>query len=130
MVATSVTFAKVTNKPHVYMQGTAITEAEEFYNVYKLNVVQIPSRLPNRRQDFAPRMFLCNEQKLVSIYVVVMQAYWRQRPVLIGTASVSESEDIFRLLKGTLWAPFEFPLDYWYYDLKGMRRSPGSNCVR
>lgn len=111
------------------LQGTAITEAEEFHDVYKLNVVQIPSRLPNQRLDHAARMFLYNEEKLASIYIVVMQAYWQQRPVLIGTSSVEESEKIFRLLEGTLWDPFEFASDWWRYELNGMRRSPGRNAV-
>ena len=106
-----------------------MTEAEEFYDVYKLNVVQIPSRLPNRRRDHPARMFLFHEHKLVSIFIVVMQAYWQQRPVLIGTSSVDESEKIFRLLNGTLWAPNEFESDWWRYGLTGMRRAPKRNAV-
>lgn len=128
-VTTHVAAATAAVKPNLCMQGTAITEAEEFHDVYKLNVVQIPSRLPNRRCDHPARMFLYNEHKLISIYIVVMQAYWQQRPVLIGTSNVEESEKIFRLLEGTLWEPLEFESNWWRYGLTGMRRFPGRNAV-
>lgn len=85
------------------MQGTAITEAEEFHNVYKLNVIQVPSRLPNKRLDHDPVLFVSNEYKLLTVYVMVMQAYWQQRPVLIGTSSVEESEAIQWVLEGKEW---------------------------
>ena len=80
------------------MQGTAITEAEEFFHVYKLNVIQVPSRLPNRRRDYPPRLFVSRIEKLLSVYKYVMASCHQQRPVLIGTSSVSESEAILSLL--------------------------------
>ena len=80
------------------LQGTAITEAREFYEVYGLNVVEVPSRLPNIRIDHAPRLFTHRVDRLVSLYLIVMEAHQRGRPVLIGTASVAESEQIDILL--------------------------------
>ena len=80
------------------MQGTAITEAEEFFHVYKLNVIQVPSRLPNRRRDYPTRLFVSRIEKLLSVYKYVMASCHQQRPVLIGTSSVSESEAILSLL--------------------------------
>ena len=88
------------------MQGTAITEAEEFYNVYKLNVIQVPSRLPNQRLDHDPVLFVSSNSKLINLYVMVMQAHWHQRPVLIGTSSVDESEEIQWLLEGKRWPKY------------------------
>ena len=103
------------------MQGTAMTEAEEFFNVYKLNVIQVPSRLPNQRLDHPSRLFTNRNEKLLSIYVTVMQAHWRDRPVLIGTSSVAESEVILEVLEGLLWTPFEIEQQYRSCDLKGWK---------
>lgn len=84
------------------LQGTAITEAREFYEVYGLNVVEVPSRLPNIRIDHAPRLFTHRIDRLVSLYLIVMEAHQKGRPVLIGTASVAESEQIDILLQEPL----------------------------
>ena len=99
----------------VDMQGTAITEAEEFYNVYKLNVVQVPSRLPNQRIDHEPVLFVDFATKLINIYVMATQAHSRQRPVLIGTSSVEESEAIQQVLEGKMWPKMDpiMPWEVW-----------------
>ena len=52
-----------------------MTEAEEFYSVYKLNIIQVPSRLPSRRRDHLSRVYVSTEYKLLSLYMIVMQAY-------------------------------------------------------
>lgn len=110
----------------VDVQGTAITEAEEFYNVYKLNVVQVPSRLPNQRIDHDPVLFANNQLKLISVYAIAMQALWQERPVLIGTSSVEESEAIQQVLEGKRWPKGSgiFPWEVWMkLDLmKDLRR--------
>ena len=102
-----------------------MTEAEEFFNVYKLNVIQVPSRLPNQRLDHAPRLFIGREDKLMSIYVTVMQAHWRNRPVLIGTSSVDESEVILGVLQAQRWAESKIPEVYLGCDLKGWKHRHG-----
>ena len=68
--------------------------------MYNLNVVEVPSRLPNRRLDHKARLFPDQSGKMISIYQIVMKAHEEQRPVLIGTSSVEESELIKELLVG------------------------------
>ena len=89
----------ISTKPEcLFSHGTAATEAPEFFEVYDLNVVEVPSRLPNQRIDHKPRLFPDRRGKLISIYQIVMKAHWDRRPVLIGTSSVEESELIQKLL--------------------------------
>ncbi len=85
---------------HAVLQGTATTEAAEFYNVYNLNVMEVPSRLPNQRIDHPARMFADRDAKMISLYMTVMEAQAQDRPVLIGTSSVSDSEQIEQVLSG------------------------------
>ena len=66
--------------------------------MYGLNVVEVPSRLPNIRIDHEPRLFLHHNERLVSLFLIVMEAHHQGRPVLIGTASVEESQHIFDML--------------------------------
>ncbi|DBA84483.1 TPA: hypothetical protein ACH3X1_006102 [Trebouxia sp. C0004] len=82
------------------MTGTAATEAAEFFDVYKLNVVEVPSRLPDQRIDHRCRMYADRWSKLISLYQIVLEAHAENRPVLIGTSSVAESEQVEGLLMG------------------------------
>ncbi|KAL0025616.1 hypothetical protein WJX79_008377 [Trebouxia sp. C0005] len=82
------------------MTGTAATEAAEFFDVYNLNVVEVPSRLPDQRVDHGCRLYADRWAKLISLYQTVLEAHAQHRPVLIGTSSVAESEQVEGLLKG------------------------------
>ena len=82
------------------VQGTAATEAAEFFDVYNLNVVEVPSRLPDQRVDHSCRMYVDRWAKLISLYQIVLEAHAQDRPVLIGTSSVEESEQVEGLLMG------------------------------
>ncbi|DBA97691.1 TPA: hypothetical protein ACH3X3_012580 [Trebouxia sp. C0006] len=82
------------------MTGTAATEAAEFFDVYNLNVVEVPSRLPDQRDDHGCRLYADRGGKLISLYQIVLEAHAQDRPVLIGTSSVAESEQIEGLLMG------------------------------
>lgn len=66
--------------------------------MYGLNVVEVPSRLPNIRIDHDPRLFYFQSDRLVSLFLIVLEAHVNARPVLIGTASVDESQRIYDLL--------------------------------
>ena len=66
--------------------------------MYGLNVVEVPSRLPNIRIDHEPRLFYFQSDRLVSLFLIVLEAHVNGRPVLIGTASVDESQRIYDLL--------------------------------
>jgi preprotein translocase subunit SecA len=74
------------------MTGTAATEAEEFYQIYKLNVVSIPTHLPCIRSDKEDFIFLNQSAKYRAIVEDVKVRYEKGQPVLIGTVAVETSE--------------------------------------
>lgn len=76
------------------MTGTAATEAEEFYNIYKLNVVSIPTHRPMIRDDKPDLIFLGEHGKFNAIAEDVKERYKKQQPVLIGTIAVETSEKL------------------------------------
>ncbi len=81
------------------MTGTALTEAEEFHKIYKLEVVVIPTNEPMIRQDFPDRIYPDEKIKFKAVVREVEQLYHEKRPVLIGTVSIEKSEILSDLLK-------------------------------
>ncbi|MBS7576332.1 MULTISPECIES: accessory Sec system translocase SecA2 [unclassified Enterococcus] len=73
------------------MTGTAMTDAEEFRETYQMDVVEIPTNKPLCRVDHPDQIFLTNEAKMKASLEVVKEAIKSQRPILIGTSSVSMS---------------------------------------
>lgn len=80
------------------MTGTAATEAEEFYKIYKLEVVSIPTNRPMIRQDKPDLIFLTKNAKYASIVEDVRERYKKGQPVLIGTVAIETSEFISAVL--------------------------------
>lgn len=102
----SMTFATVTiqNYFRMYnklagMTGTALTEAEEFYKIYKLEVMVIPTNKPMIRQDFPDRIYKDEESKYKAVVQEVEELYKNKQPVLIGTVSIEKSEALSNMLK-------------------------------
>ncbi|MCX6825972.1 MAG: preprotein translocase subunit SecA, partial [candidate division Zixibacteria bacterium] len=81
------------------MTGTAETEAQEFWNIYKLDVVCIPTNEPVRRIDFNDQIYLSRREKYNAIIEEIIGCYNSSRPVLVGTISVEVSETLSRMLK-------------------------------
>jgi preprotein translocase subunit SecA len=81
------------------MTGTAATEAEEFYKIYKLDVVVIPTNKPMVREDKPDLIFLNKDAKAASIVKDVKERYEKRQPVLIGTVAVESSEELSEALK-------------------------------
>ena len=81
------------------MTGTALTEAEEFYNIYKLNVVSIPTNKNMIRKDFNDQIFRTEEEKNYAIVKKVKECNAKKQPVLVGTTSIEKSEKISKLFK-------------------------------
>ena len=81
------------------MTGTAMTEAEEFHNIYKLDVVSIPTNKIMVRQDKNDLIFLTERAKYRAIVEDVKERYKKGQPVLIGTIAVEKSEALSRVLK-------------------------------
>lgn len=81
------------------MTGTAMTEAEEFYRIYNLDVVSVPTNLPMVRDDKSDLIFLTEEAKYKAIVNDVKERYKKKQPVLIGTVAVETSERLSNFLK-------------------------------
>ncbi|MBD3170021.1 MAG: preprotein translocase subunit SecA [candidate division Zixibacteria bacterium] len=81
------------------MTGTAVTEAEEFYKIYKLDVVCIPTNKPVRRIDYDDNIYRTKREKYNSIIEEIVEKHEQGRPVLVGTVSVEVSETLSRMLK-------------------------------
>lgn len=80
------------------MTGTAATEAEEFYRIYKLGVVSVPTNKPMIRTDKSDLIFLTRRAKFNSIVEDVKERYVRKQPVLIGTVAIETSELLSHVL--------------------------------
>jgi len=81
------------------MTGTAMTEAEEFYEIYKLDVVEVPTNRPMVRKDFNDKIFRTEKEKYNAIIKEIVSANEKKQPVLIGTTSIEKSERISKILK-------------------------------
>ncbi|MEL6674496.1 MAG: accessory Sec system translocase SecA2 [Bacteroidota bacterium] len=81
------------------MTGTARDAAEEFSRTYELEVFPVPPHKANQRVDLPDRFFLNQEQKMVALLAEIEREHHQGRPLLIGTASVAESEALARQLE-------------------------------
>ena len=80
------------------MTGTAITEAEEFFDIYKLNTVSIPTNKKMLRKDFNDQIFRTEKEKYHAITNKIIECNKKGQPVLVGTTSIEKSEKISNLL--------------------------------
>jgi len=76
------------------MTGTAMTESEEFYDIYKLNVVSIPTNKKMLRKDFNDQIFRTEKEKYNAITNKIIECNKKGQPVLVGTTSIEKSEKI------------------------------------
>jgi preprotein translocase subunit SecA len=81
------------------MTGTAETEAGEFAEIYKMDVVVIPTNRPVRRLDANDRIYKTQREKFNAIVEQIAECYRRRQPVLVGTISVEMSEILSRMLR-------------------------------
>jgi preprotein translocase subunit SecA len=81
------------------MTGTAETEASEFYDIYKLDVIVIPTNKPMIRLDHEDQVYKTKREKYNAAIAEIEELRANQRPVLVGTTSVEVSETISRMLK-------------------------------
>jgi preprotein translocase subunit SecA len=81
------------------MTGTAITEANEFHQIYKLGVVPIPTNMPMIRDDQADVIYQTAQAKFEACVEDIVGRYQAGQPVLVGTTSVEKSEILSRMLK-------------------------------
>ena len=81
------------------MTGTAETEAGEFWDIYKLDVVTIPTNKPVARKDMEDRVYKTKKEKYAAVIDEIKSLVEQGRPVLVGTTSVEISELLSRMLK-------------------------------
>lgn len=81
------------------MTGTAMTEANEFWQIYKLDVVEIRPNRPSKRQDFPDLVFLSEKDKFNAIVEEIETLWKKGAPVLVGTRSIEKSEKLGHMLR-------------------------------
>ncbi|MGD9849251.1 MAG: preprotein translocase subunit SecA [Desulfuromonas sp.] len=81
------------------MTGTADTEAQEFAEIYKLDVVVIPTNRPNQRHDLADVIYKSEKEKFNAVIEDIVACHHKGQPVLVGTISIENSERLAELLK-------------------------------
>ncbi len=81
------------------MTGTAETEAAEFWEIYKLDCVVIPTNEPARRMDYEDQIYRTRREKYNAVIEEIAALHEKKRPVLVGTISVEVSETLSRMLK-------------------------------
>ena len=76
------------------MTGTAMTESEEFFDIYKLNVVSIPTNKKMLRKDFNDQIYRTEKEKYNAITNKIIECNKKGQPILVGTTSIEKSEKI------------------------------------
>lgn len=81
------------------MTGTAVTEAEEFHKIYKLDVIVIPTNKSNVRQDYSDQVYKSQKAKYAAVVKEIEQEHKSGRPILVGTTSIEKNEIVSTLLR-------------------------------
>jgi len=85
------------------MTGTAATEAQEFFDIYKMDVAEIPTNRPIMRKDADDEVYRTAAEKNQAIIGQIVECHRRGQPVLVGTVSIEKSEQLSELLKAHRW---------------------------
>lgn len=81
------------------MTGTAMTEKDEFQEIYALDIVEIPTNRPMIRKDHSDVMYVNEERKFAAVVEQIKECHAKGQPVLVGTVSIDKSEALSRVLK-------------------------------
>lgn len=97
----TITFQNFFNKfeKKAGMTGTALTEEQEFRDIYGMDVIEIPTNKPVQRIDLQDAVYKTKREKLNAICNEVEKAHKRQQPVLVGTITIESSEEISQMLR-------------------------------
>ncbi|MBP0649417.1 preprotein translocase subunit SecA, partial [Mycobacterium tuberculosis] len=85
------------------MTGTAMTEADEFLDIYNLDVIDVPTNLPVARLDEDDEVYRTEAEKLRAILKLIDECKGRSQPVLVGTTSIEKSEHLAEMLRKKGW---------------------------
>ena len=80
------------------MTGTAKTEADEFFDIYKLEVVEIPTNMSMIRKDHEDEIYRTLEEKYEAIVELILNCQKKRQPCLVGTVSIEKSEELSKIL--------------------------------
>ncbi len=81
------------------MTGTALTEMQEFFQIYKLSVVCVPSNRPMIRNNYPDRVYRTEKEKFNSVVNEIIECHVKGQPVLVGTVSIEKSEHLSSILR-------------------------------
>jgi preprotein translocase subunit SecA len=90
------------------MTGTALTEADEFWDIYSLEVLEIPTNMPLARLDDDDEVYRTAKEKYRAILALIEDCKQRGQPVLVGTTSIEKSEQLAELLRTNGWEQHDF----------------------
>ncbi len=90
------------------MTGTAVTEADEFFDIYKLEVLEVPTNMPLIRADDDDEVYRTAKEKYRSIITLIEDCKKRGQPVLVGTTSIEKSEQLADMLRDAGWESHDF----------------------
>src|SRR4029077_3335597 len=90
------------------MTGTAVTEADEFQDIYNLEVLEIPTNMPMIRIDDDDEVYRTAAEKFRSILTLIEDCKGRGQPVLVGTTSIEKSEQLAEMLRQKGWEQHDF----------------------
>src|ERR1700735_239151 len=90
------------------MTGTALTEADEFYDIYNLEVLEIPTNMPLARVDDDDEVYRTAAEKYRAIISLIEDCKTRGQPVLVGTTSIEKSEQLAEMLRQNGWEQHDF----------------------
>ena len=90
------------------MTGTALTEADEFFDIYKLEVVEVPTNMPLIRIDDDDEVYRTANEKYRAIITLIEDCKQRGQPVLVGTTSIEKSEQLADMLREAGWEAHDF----------------------
>jgi preprotein translocase subunit SecA len=90
------------------MTGTAMTEADEFMDIYNLEVIEVPTNMPMVRLDDDDEVYRTAAEKYRAILALIDQCKERGQPVLVGTTSIEKSEQLAEMLRKRGWEQHDF----------------------
>ena len=90
------------------MTGTALTEADEFLDIYNLNVIEVPTNRPMQRDDQDDEVYRTNAEKYAAIIALLEECKKKGQPVLVGTTSIEKSEILAEMLRKQGWEQHDF----------------------
>jgi preprotein translocase subunit SecA len=90
------------------MTGTAMTEADEFIDIYNLEVIEVPTNMPMIRLDDDDEVYRTAAEKYRSILSLINECKERGQPVLVGTTSIEKSEQLAEMLRKQGWEQHDF----------------------